>query len=73
MPNVYNRFTGEAWSPAGFVMLEGLTPGRNWIGRIRFSWLIRSSVSVETAYEMRKPESAAAIHTLRLALTARFD
>jgi len=69
---VYNRFTGEAWSPAGFVMLEGLTPGRNWIGRIRFSWLIRSSVSVETAYEMRKPESSSAIHTLRLALTARF-
>jgi len=70
---VQNDFRGNNLTPAAFVMLEGLTPGKNWIGRLNVSWFITKTVSVEVLYEMRKSGTAPFIHTARFALNAKFD
>ncbi len=67
-----NKFSGQSFSPAGFVMLEGLTPGKNFITDLNASIILQKNIRLNLFYQFRKPESSSAIHVANLNLTVRF-
>ncbi len=69
---IINRFTGQSFSPAGFMMLEGLSPGQNWVLNLRAGRKFYSNMELNLNYQFRKPENIPAVHTFNLNLTARF-
>ncbi|NPA43040.1 MAG: hypothetical protein GXO27_03310 [Chlorobi bacterium] len=69
---ISNSFRGEPLSPAGFAMLEGLTPGVNRVGRAGWEWQMKGNLFLDFQYEYRQSEHAPAIHTGKLVVRARF-
>jgi hypothetical protein len=69
---VNNRFEGNPLSPAGFVMLEGLLPGKNLIFDFQSGWKIRKDMQFNLFYQFRKNIYSQAVHTGHFALTVRF-
>lgn len=65
-------FDGNPLSPDGFRMLEGLLPGNNWIGEIRWQKRLREKMSWQASYQIRYTPGGGAVHTGYLALKARF-
>lgn len=67
-----NRFTGDAFSPAAFQMLEGLLPGENFTWRILLQKNLTEYLDVNLNYQGRKSPASQAIHTGSVQLRAFF-
>lgn len=67
-----NRFTGNAFSPVGFQMLEGLQPGKNTTWRLLFQKNLTQFLDVNVNYQGRKSETTKTIHTGNIQLRAYF-
>lgn len=71
--NVFlNDFTGNANSPIGYQMLEGLQAGRNYTWNVLLNQKISSLLRLNLSYLGRKGENSQTIHTGMVELKAIF-
>jgi len=69
---VKNDFEGQAFSPVGFQMLEGLQPGTNFTWTLLFQKNITKFLDLNLSYSGRNSETARTVHTGNVQLKAFF-
>ncbi len=69
---INNDFTGNAYSPVAYQMLEGLQPGVNLTWRLLLQKRITKFLDINVSYYGRKSESLKAVHTGSVQLRAYF-
>ena len=69
---INNDFTGNAYSPVAYQMLEGLQPGANLTWRLLLQKKITKFLDVNVSYYGRKSETFKAVHTGSVQLRAYF-
>ncbi|MGV6844585.1 MAG: hypothetical protein ACWA42_00475 [Lutibacter sp.] len=67
-----NNFTGNAFSPVGYQMLEGFQTGKNYTWQFNFRQNINSYLNLSLNYFGRKSENSKTIHTGTIQLKAFF-
>ncbi|NJO87125.1 MAG: hypothetical protein HC821_03705 [Lewinella sp.] len=63
---------GEARSPVGFVLLNGLQAGRNWLWNLSATRQLGQYLQLNVSYEGRQTGEAATVHLGRAQVTALF-
>lgn len=69
---INNNFTGSAFSPVAFQMLEGLLPGTNFTWRLAAQKRITKYLDLTFSYLGRDSEGSRTIHTGNMQLRAFF-
>jgi hypothetical protein len=69
---VDNQFEGQAFSPVGFQMLEGLQAGTNFTWDLLFQKNLTKFLDVNLTYNGRSSENAPTVHTGSVQLKAYF-
>ncbi|MEZ4858518.1 MAG: hypothetical protein R2781_06875 [Flavobacteriaceae bacterium] len=69
---INNDFTGSAFSPVAYTMLEGLQPGTNFTWNLLFQKRITKYLDANLSYFGRKSETTKTIHTGSIQLRAFF-
>lgn len=69
---ISNDFTGSAFSPVAYQMLEGLQPGTNFTWRTLFQKRITKYLDASLSYFGRKSETTKTVHTGTIQLRAYF-
>jgi len=67
-----NNFSGNAFSPVGYQMLEGLQPGTNFTWNILIQKKLTKFLDLNLSYFGRKSETSQTIHTGNVQLKAFF-
>lgn len=63
---------GSAQTTVGYIMLDGLLPGRNFLWNIMLTKRLFNNLELNFQYDGRKPGDTRTIHTGRASLTAIF-
>jgi len=66
------EFSGNAQSPAGFSMLQGLLPGTNWLWHLGIIRRLAGNLEINLGYDGRKTGYARIVHTGTATLRAVF-
>ncbi len=69
---ISNDFTGSAFSPVAFQMLEGLQPDKNFTWSLLFQRSITKYLDANLSYFGRKSENSNTIHTGTIQIKAYF-
>ncbi|RZS99394.1 hypothetical protein [Aquimarina brevivitae] len=69
---VNNDFTGNAFSPVGYQLLDGLQPGNNFTWSLIAQKKLTKFLDLNLNYSGRKSESSSTIHTGSVQLRALF-
>ncbi|PKP26072.1 MAG: hypothetical protein CVU03_05190 [Bacteroidetes bacterium HGW-Bacteroidetes-2] len=69
---ISNDFSGSAFSPVAFQMLEGLQPDKNFTWSLLFQKKITQYLDANLSYFGRKSETSSTIHTGSIQLKAYF-
>ena len=69
---IFNSKIGQANtnSPAAYIMLDGLLPGKNFLWTLDFTKRLSNSLEFNIQYEGRKPGEARSVHIGRAAIRA---
>jgi hypothetical protein len=66
------KLEGQANSPVGFALLNGLQPGRNWLWNISATRQLGTLLQLTLSYEGRQTGEAPTVHVGRAQVTAIF-
>ena len=69
---INNKFTGSAFSPVAYQMLEGLQPGTNFTWTALFQKRITKYLDANLSYFGRKSKTSKTVHTGSIQLRAYF-
>ncbi len=69
---ITNDFSGSAFSPVAYQMLEGLQPGTNFTWQVLFQKRITKYLDANLSYFGRKSETSKTVHTGSVQLRAYF-
>lgn len=69
---VNNNFTGNAFSPIGYEMLKGLSPGTNYLWQLSLQKNITTFLQIVLNYNGRSAETGPTVHTGTVQVKAFF-